>query len=157
MDWLKILGPTLLMVLGGVITWFIKSRIEELQAIKEKLRKEQRDIYDQILDPYVRLFTDIKGKGVEDALRKINSYDYKKTAFNLTLFGSDKVVCAYNNIMIHARKVESTGNKDPKEILDLWGELLLEIRKSLGNKDTKLNKYDMLKATISDIDKLEYE
>ena len=85
MDWLKILGPTLLMVLGGGITWFIKSRMEELQAIKEKLRKEQRDIYDQILDPYVRLFTDIKGKGVEDALRKINSYDYKKTALSFTV------------------------------------------------------------------------
>jgi hypothetical protein len=59
--------------------------------------------------------------------------------------------------MKHAYKVEVTGNKDPKEMMSLWGELLLEIRKSLGNKDTKLNKFDMLRAMVKDIDKLEHE
>ena len=36
------------------------------------------------------------------------------------------------------------------------GELLLEIRKDVGNKDTKLNEFDMLRWLISDIDKLEH-
>jgi len=157
MDWLQILGPTLLMVLGGIITWFTKSKIEELHAIEEKLRKERRNIYAQILDPYIRLFADIKGKGPDEALKMITSYNYKKTAFDLNLFGSDEVVHAYNNLMKHAYKAEATGNKDPKEMMSLWGELLLEIRKSLGNKNTKLNKFDMLKAMVKDIDKLEHE
>ena len=157
MDWLQILGPTLLIVLGGIITWVTKSKIEELHAIEEKLRKERRNIYAQILDPYIRLFADIKGKGPEEALKMITSYNYKKTAFDLNLFGSDEVVRAYNNLMKHAYKTEATGNKNPKEMMGLWGELLLEIRKSLGNKNTKLNKFDMLKAMIKDIDKIEHE
>ena len=157
MDWLQILGPSLLMVLGGIITWAIKSKIEELRAIEEKLREERRDIYAQILDPYIRLFADLKGKGPDQALRKITSYDYRKTAFDLNLFGSDEVVRAYNDLMKHTYKAEATGNQDPKEMIRLWGKLLLEIRKSLGNKKTKLNEFDMLRAMIKDIEELERE
>jgi len=157
MDWLQILGPPLLMALGGIITWVIKSKIEELRAIEEKLREERRNIYAQILDPYIRLFADLKGKGSDQALRKITSYDYRKTAFDLNLFGSDEVVRAYNDLMKHTYKAEATGNQDPKEMIRLWGKLLLEIRKSLGNKKTKLNEFDMLRAMIKDIEELERE
>jgi len=156
MDWLQILGPTLLVVLGGIITWFIKSKIEELRAIKEKLREERRNIYAQILDPYIRLFADLKGKGPNEALKRITSYDYRKTAFDLNLVGSDEVVRAYNNLMKHTYEAEATGNQDPKEMMRLWGKLLLEIRKSLGNKKTRLNEIDMLRAMIKDIEKLEH-
>jgi len=155
MDWLQILGPSLLMVLGGIITWAIKSKIEELRAIEEKLREERRDIYAQILDPYIRLFADLKGKGPDQALKNITSYEYRKTAFDLNLFGSDEVVRAYNNLMQHMYKAEVTGNQNPKELMCLWGKFLLEIRKSLGNKKTKLDELDMLKAMIKDIDELE--
>jgi len=154
MDWLQILGPTLLMVLGGIITWFIKSRIEELRAIEEKLREERRNIYAQILDPYIRLFADIKGKGPDEALKRITSYDYRKTAFDLNLFGSDEVIRAFNNLMKHTYEAEATGNQDPEEMMRLWGKLLLEIRKSLGNKKTKLNEFDMLRAMIKDMSKI---
>nr|CBH37181.1 conserved hypothetical protein [uncultured archaeon] len=157
MDWLQILGPTLLMVLGGIITWFIKSRIEELRAIEEKLREERRNIYAQILDPYIRLFADIKGKGPDEALKKITSYEYRKTAFDLNLFGSDEVIRAFNNLMKHTYEAEATGNQDPEEMMRLWGNLLLEIRKSLGNKKTKLNEFDMLRAMIKDMSKIEHE
>jgi hypothetical protein len=157
MEWLQILGPTLLMVLGGIITWFIKSKIEELRAIEEKLREERRNIYAQILDPFIRLFTDMKGKGHDEAMKMITSYDYRKTAFDLNLFGSDEVVLAYNNLMKHAYEDEATENKDPNKMMLLWGKLLLEIRKSLGNKNTKLDEFDMLRAMIKDIDKLVHE
>ena len=157
MEWLQILGPTLLMVLGGIITWFIKSKIEELRTIEEKLREERRNIYAQILDPYIRLFADMKEKGPDEALKLITSYDYRKTAFNLNLVGSDDVVLAYNNLMKHTYAGEATENKDPNTMMLLWGKLLLEIRKSLGNKNTKLDEFDMLRAMIKDIDKLVHE
>lgn len=82
----------------------------------------------------------------------------KKTAFDLNLFGSDEVVLAYNNFMklIYPYESETTEKREPKMIL-LWGKLLLEIRKSLGNKKTKLDELDMLRAMITDIDRLEHE
>jgi len=155
MNWLQILGPPLLMALGGLLTWIMKSKIEELRSIEEKLRGERTNIYAQILDPYIRLFSALHGKGPNEAFEKITSYDYRKTAFDLNLFGSDEVVSAYNNLMQHAYKAEATGNQDPREMMKFWGKLLLEIRKSLGNKKTKLNEVDMLKGMIKDIEKLE--
>jgi hypothetical protein len=153
MNWLQILGPSLLIVLGGIITWFIKSRVEELRATEERLQDQRRRIYLEILDPYIRLFAELKGKGPPvQALRKMTSYEYRKTAFNLNLFGSDKVVRAYNALMQHVYEAESTGNQDPRKMMSLWGMLLLEIRKSLGNKKTKLNELDMLRGMIKDID-----
>ena len=146
------------MILGGINTWFIKSRIEELRAIEEKLREERRNIYAQILDPYIHLFADIKkGKGPDEALKRVTSYDYRKTAFDLNLFGSDEVVLAYNNLMKHTYESEATEKREPNKMMLLWGKLLLEIRKSLGNKNTKLDEFDMLRAMIKDIDKLVHE
>lgn len=113
MDWLTALGPSLLMIIGGIITWLLKSRTEELRATEEKLREERRKIYNEILDPYIRLFADLKGQGTTQVLKKITSYEYRKTAFELNLFGSDEVVRAYNALMQHAYKAESSGNHNP--------------------------------------------
>jgi len=157
MKWLEVIGPSLLMVLGGIITWFIKSRVEELRATEEKLREERRKIYRQILDPYIYIFADLKGQGPTQAIEKIISCEYRKTAFDLNLFGSDEVVRAYNAFMKHAYEAESTGKQDPKEMMHLWGSLLLQIRRSLGNKKTKLNNLDMLRAMIKDIDTVPLE
>lgn len=154
MNWLQVLGPSLLVIAGGIITWFLKSRVEELRAAQERLREERRKIYGQILDPYIHLFADLKGQGPTQAIKSITSYDYRKTAFELNLFGSDEVVRAYNALMEYTYKTESTKRQDPKEMMRLWGGLLLEIRKSLGNKKTKLHELDMLRAMIKDIDNL---
>ena len=102
MDWLLALGPSLLVVLGGIIAWFLKSRVEELRATEKRLIEERRKIYDQILDPYIRLFADLKGQGPTEAIKKITSYDYRKTAFELNLIGSDEVVRAYNTLRNNA-------------------------------------------------------
>jgi len=154
MNWLQVLGPSLLMVLGGIITWLLKTRVEELHATEERLREERRKIYIQILDPYIRLFADIKGQGTAQAIKKITSYEYRKTAFELNLFGSDDVVHAYNDLMKHTYEAEKTGTQNPREMMQLWGNLLLGIRRSLGNKKTKLGEFDMLRAMITDIDNI---
>ena len=154
MNWLQVLGPSLLVIVGGIITWFLKSRVEELRATEEKLREERRKIYSQLLDPYVRLFANLKGQDTTHMIKTINSYEYRKTAFDLNLFGSDEVVHAYNALMQYSFQSEFAKKQDPKELMRLWGSLLLEIRKSLGNKKTKLQELDMLRAMIKDIDNL---
>ena len=151
MNWLQVLAPPLLMALGGLITWLLKSRIEELRATEERLREERRKVYAQILEPYIRVFADPKG---QQATKTVVSYEYRKTAFELNLFGSDEVVRAYNALMKHFYRMESVEKQDPKEMMRLWGGLLLEIRKSVGNKSTTLDEYDMLRGMIKDIDNI---
>ncbi len=164
MDWLQNVLPTLLIVVGGaagsIITWIIRSRLEELRAIEERLSVERRKVYSEILDPYVKLFASLKLKdeGVsiieQEITPQISSYEYRKTIFELGLLGSDEVVRAYNNLMQYFFKLDATEKQDMRETIRLWGTLRLEIRKSLGNKRTKLNALDMLRGEITDIDKL---
>jgi len=158
MDWIQIVAPTGLFILGGIVTWIIRSKFEESRAIRVKLNEERRKNYGEILGPYVRIFADFKDKGPTQAINEIKSYDYKKTAFDLALFGSDNVVRAYNAFLRYGYKGEANENPEQRGVtyMKLWGKLLLEIRKDVGNKDTKLNEFDMLRWLISDIDKLKH-
>jgi hypothetical protein len=63
MEWVQIIVPSVLVIIGGIVGWLVRSRTEEYRAIREKLREEQRKIYSEILEPYIELFADIKGKG----------------------------------------------------------------------------------------------
>lgn len=156
MNWLAIIIPPLLMVIGGILTWLIKSRTDELRATEAQLRDERQKIYSDILDPIIRLFSNIGEKGEAQATKQILSYDYRKTGFDLILLGSDEVVKSYNALMQYLYKTSAEGQSpDSLETLNLWGCVLLEIRKSLGNKKTKLNQVDMLSFMIKDISKLQ--
>lgn len=161
MDWLQdILAPLILLLVAGAASaagWFIRSKIEESRATQQRLNEERRKTYSEILGPYIRILTDLKGKGPAQAINEIKSYDYRKTAFDLALFGSDDVVRAYNALLQYGYKGEQDENTQQRGemYMRLWGKLLLEIRKDVGNKDTKLNEFDMLRWLISDIDKLE--
>lgn len=157
MDWLQILGPTLSAIIGGIVVWIIRSRIEESRAIQQRLNEERRKTYGEILGPYIRILTDLKGEGPKQAINQIQSYDYKKSAVDLTLFGSDNVVRAYNALLQYGYKIEAGENQEMRGniYMKLWGKLLLEIRKDVGNKKTDLSELDMLRWLISDIDKLE--
>jgi len=147
-----IIGPSL-MIIGGIVTWIIKSKIEELQAIEKSLLDERRKIYYDLLSPYIEIFA-IEGNK-EKAMKDMLSTEYRKTSFNLNLIGSDNVVNAYNEMMQYTFKTEKLENTDPKQLMILLANFLLEIRKSLGNKKTTLNNIDMLKSMIKDIDKIE--
>ena len=89
--------------------------------------------------------------GVKRAL----SLDYRKQAFRLALVGSDGVVFAYNSLMqsfFHAGDTPHDIEK-AKSMMSLIGNLLLEIRKSMGNEDTELDRWAMIEWFISDAPK----
>ncbi|MBU2536534.1 MAG: hypothetical protein KKD83_10300 [Chloroflexi bacterium] len=155
MEWVQIILPPLLVLIGGVVGWVIKSRTEELRAVEERLRGERRRIYGEILDPYIELFANLKqeDEGRASIEEKIISKDYRKAIWELGLLGSDEVVRAYNGMMQYFFNLGSNGKQDIRVTVRLWGKLRLEIRKSLGNKNTKLDELDMLRGEIIDIDK----
>ena len=156
METIKILLAPLLMIIGGIITWIIKARTEELKVIKEQLREEQRQIYKDILAPIIQLLGSIHNeKNQATAVKKIQSIDYKKTAFDLSMVGSDGVVKAWSDFMqyMYTASEEDKATK-PLKPLELLGTVMLEIRKNLGHKNTKLKAIELLKFLVTDIDKL---
>lgn len=153
MNWIQALGPSLLIIIGGIITWIIKSNIEELRTAEANLTETRRKIYAEILKPYIIIFANLKKETEQaKALEIITTEAYRKTAFDLCLFGSDEVVLAYNALMQHTYKTAATDKQDPKKLFTLWGRFLLAIRKSIGNKGTKLIELDMMRGMITDLD-----
>ena len=70
------------------------------------------------------------------------------------MIGSDEVVKAYNNLFqyfyLRENKEEKANITELKEMMSLLGCFLLEIRRSMGNEETKLNNWDMLEWFLTD-------
>ena len=163
MDWLQdILAPLIVLLIaaiGIVVGWFIRYKFEESRAVRQKLNEERRNTYRKIISPYIGMLTGINDKeSTAKALDKVKSPEHKEAVFDLVFFGSDSVVKAHNALFQYAYQAEGgeNGEQRGKTFIRLWGRLLLEIRKDVGNKDTKLDEFDMLRWLISDIDKLEH-
>ena len=147
------LGSPVLLGLGGLISWFLKNRKEELQTIEERAMENRIETYKQILYPFIVLFTNgAEQKEKDKATKEIGSIEYRKAAFNLITFGSDHMVKTYNSMMQSFYKGEAESN--PRATLEKFSKFLLAIRKDVNNKNTKLNNWAMLEFMITDIEKL---
>lgn len=147
------LAPSLLMVIGGVISWVLKSRREELQELDRQLSSKRERIYLEALRPYITMFTDKKDgmrKGLESARAIIKSEKYWKNQIELCLYAPDNVVKAFNNLLEYTYSSEETDERSGYVSLGKYAKLLLEVRKALGNKRTRIEPLDMLIGSIKD-------
>ncbi|RPI71515.1 MAG: hypothetical protein EHM38_03755 [Geobacteraceae bacterium] len=158
--------PLLVAVLGG-IGWKIRNRIERQLELERKLREDRIAVYNALLEPFIIFFTsdeawkaDPKNKGKDkDELgaRALLSLDYKRNAFRLTVLGSDGVLRAYNALMQHFflnTDKPASSQENLKIMVEKIGTLVLEIRKSMGNEDTKLSHWEMLEWFLKDINQI---
>ncbi|MDP2541166.1 hypothetical protein V1T75_11635 [Tenacibaculum sp. FZY0031] len=157
---ITILSPILITV-GGLITWFFKSKREDTLIAEEKTREFKIKTYETLLEPFITVFTfTLKENQKQKGINKLLSLEYRKAAFNLTTFGSDEVVKSYNNIMqaffnIKAEDYEDEGEGEEYAVIMLTylSDLLLNIRKDLYTKKTDLARSEMLAFMINDIEK----
>lgn len=166
--------PLVLLLLGGFGWWIkqrveasqakqdllvVQQHAQEarIRELEDKLREDRIATYNALLEPFFMLFmseaafaTDKKFKGQkkdEIAISRMLSVEYRHVAFKLSLVGNDEVVRAYNKLMQFFYQTES----DPMPLeaktvrwLALMGDLLLEIRKSMGNPTSRLDRWEMI-------------
>lgn len=174
--------PILLIGISG-IGWYFKSRMEEswkteaelrrrAEKLEEAIRDDRLQVYNEILKPFIVLFTKeealsankaLRGKTKEQyALEIMQSLEYRQAAFKLSLFADDDVVMAYNNLMQFSYKMGGKSvlmeDNEPEAIgrrlLEAFGDLLLAIRRSVGNEASSLSNLDMMTWLVTDIDRL---
>ncbi|WP_422858558.1 hypothetical protein ACOKFD_14485 [Flagellimonas sp. S174] len=154
---IAVLSPILL-TLGGIISWAIKSKKEEYLTVQEKSREQKITIYETLLEPFIILFTwTLSEKEKQQATKKILSIEYKKAAFSLTSFGSDEVLGSFNRMMqafFQSEQEEIKPNAESYAIvmLTFLADFMLEIRKDIYDKSTSAKRSDMLKFMITDIE-----
>ena len=165
LDWLVAIGSIstpIVVIIAGTIIWKYQQSIERKIKLEEQLHDDRIEIYNQLLEPFIILFmsdeawlTDPKHKNKDKskfAISKMLTLEYRITSSRLSLIGSDPVVSSYNNLMQHAFSLTDNPSSinDPSEMISLLGNLLLEIRRSMGNEDTKLDNWAMLEWFITD-------
>lgn len=182
LEWVTAVGavatPVLLAVFSAV-GWAFKRRVERTQQnesearerarkLEEELREDRIVVYNQILEPFVIVFTKdegfmsdkaYKGKNKGQVIQeKILSVSYRQAVFKMSLFAPDEVVRAYNDLMqfffANADNPAEATEGTTAEMMHLFGGFLLAIRRSVGNETTGLDSLEMLEWLISDVRKL---
>lgn len=172
-----LITPFLLLALGG-LGWIIQNRMKSSQTrqesqaariteLEDKLREDRIATYNSLLEPFFLLFTSesafaqdpkYKGKKKDDlAIARMLSVDYRKIAFKLSLVANDSVVRAYNELMQFFYKTEQDSRPledKTSHWLALMAKLLLEIRKSMGNQTSDLDKWEMIEWFMQDAKKM---
>jgi hypothetical protein len=173
-------NPVLLLVLGGIGWWIKKrveenqkkqvaqeardfAQLARIKELEDKLRDDRIATYNALLEPFFLFFTseatfakDKKYKGLnknELAASKMLTVEYRQVGFKLALVANDEVVRAYNKLMQHFYHLEGDSSLSDGRIvqwLALTGELLLEIRKSMGNESSGLDGWEMIEWFIQD-------
>ena len=169
LDWITAIGaiatPVIVLLLTGA-GYLFRERWTRNFKLFDTLRKDRVGIYNEILEPFVVMFTSEQhwkmlpeNEGVnkdEKALKMLMSLEYKKAAFQMSLVADDAVVLAYNDLMQYAFRMSDAaaeqvaGENQGHNLLKLLAKLLLEIRKSTGNQSTKIDAIGMLEWFITD-------
>ena len=165
--------PVLLAFLGA-IGWTLKNKIESARAerdnqqarireLEDRLREDRIATYNALLDPFFLLFTTeaslasdpkYKNKNKDEiAVSRMMSFEYRQVGFKLSLVANDEVVRAYNSLMQFFYQID--GDQRPLDQktshwLALMATLLLEIRKSMGNQSSRLDRWEMIEWFMKD-------
>ena len=161
---IKLLIELLSAVIIPIVIWIVGNKISNIRQLEEKLRDDKIEIYNKVLEPFFLMFStpaviqsSFKSKhekqktGADLSSEKILSLDYQEFAFKLSLLGSDKVVRAYNNLMQAFYNSKQLGDNSGLELIKYTSVLLLEVRKDLGNSNSKLHEFELLEWKINDI------
>jgi len=165
--------PVLLAILGA-IGWALKNKIEvsraerdnqqaRIRELEDKLREDRISTYNSLLDPFFLLFTadealatdpkyENKNKN-EVAIHRMLSFEYRQVGFKLSLVANDEVVRAYNALMQFFYQIDDDQRPMEQKTahwIALMTILLLEIRKSMGNQSSKLDRWEMIEWFMKD-------
>lgn len=154
-DWVVLLVTPFVAAVVGFAVWYFQSQIDTIRRAQDRLHDDRRKVYADVLEPIIRLFAGIRDqKETQKALQQIRSFEWRRSAFEFSLIGSDDVVRAFNEMMQYIYRFDPNSGPQihPVELMRLLGAFLLEIRKSVGEPKTSLLPVDMLKPHIKEIE-----
>lgn len=151
------IAKTIVIGLVGFFIWRHQHNLERNFKMAENLNKYKIEVYNEIMEPFVILcmseeawLLDPRSNKVKTRTKEqttasiIMSVKYRRLLFQLCMFCSDRAVHIYNGI------TDSNREEGSNEPVKLFADLILEIRKSVGNEETALTREDVLTLFVSD-------
>ena len=131
---ITILSP-ILITIGGIVSWILKSKKEEVLNAETKSREFKIETYKKLLEPFIATLTfTLTEKVKQKEINKLTTLEYKKAVFDLTTFGSDKAIQIFSKIMqtfFHSDEYKDDDGNYAHEygnrLIALVSELLLQL------------------------------
>ena len=136
---LAALSPILVVILAG-IGWLYRHEKERREAVERQLSEHKYKAYITLLDILFGVIKDTKaGKTIDQSDLVNRMFDANK---DLILYGSDDVVKTYQEwlLMTRAGKIK----------FGQFGEIIISIRRDMGNPKTKITSEVVLRQLIVD-------
>jgi hypothetical protein len=139
--------------------WLIEHRLQAARAAEHRLYEARRVLYQDILKPYTEVFQAIGAKPANagELARKaqihLASADHRIRINELMMMGSDQVIESFNRLVRFQIEVRAGELEEkPGDVLWLWSDLLLAIRKDVGDPRTNLSAPAMIEGWVQDMD-----
>ncbi|WP_140160573.1 hypothetical protein [Algoriphagus antarcticus] len=150
---ISIIVPIFSLIIGA---YYQKQR-DRLLLEQETFFQKKRDNYFKVIEPIISMISNSKNSQEQGkVVSKILSNEYRKEVLSLSLYGNDEVVKAFND-MFQLIYDKEKYNENVSLLIPFLGKVLLEMRKELGNKNTKIDEFQILEFLIKDIKEMKSE
>ncbi|ERJ57151.1 hypothetical protein [Sphingobacterium paucimobilis] len=143
-EYLQLFIPVLLILLAG-IGWLYRHEKERRLEIEKQLSDKKYDVYIRLLTVFFDLLKQVKkGQPTNSAKLIDKMLDIKK---EIIIFGNDEVLFAF---------FKWERDSQTKRNLKALAELIIEIRRDMGNNKTSVTTKDFLKSLVSTDEDFKY-
>jgi len=138
----------LIALFGGLITFAGNLNIQ----IRNEQKEKKVEVYERVIQFLFEIIFSQKAEQVKKPENEVADFFIEVTP-KLVLWASDDVLNCFINFRQTAFKIEE-GNSNSKELILIFGKLLLAIRKDFGHQNNRLKELSILGVFVTDIENL---
>lgn len=127
----------ILAIIIAILGWIAQRKTERIKIIENQLSDKKYTAYSDLVGLFYAIMQNVKKNKPSDPETMMeNMIESKK---NIIMYGSDKVVKAFNKWLCSTIKAKSIYQQ-----LDTFLDLMIELRKDMVGKKSRISKRDLL-------------
>lgn len=135
---MDILLPILLTAIIGGVGWLYRHEKERREAIERQLSEHKYKAYTTLLKIFLNIMKDIKGgKNINPQNLVSQMLDAN---MDIILYGSDDLIKTYQKFI--------SSSREGKVNLKQFGDIVISIRRDMGNQKTNITSDDVLRQFV---------
>lgn len=133
-------------LVATIFTVYLGRYFENKKAVQEKLREHKIPVYNEFIESSLKYLLDKEAKQEKkdaEILKFMRSITPK-----MMIWADDKSIKAWSDFRIQATKQDNR----PLILMEKFEDIILAMRKDLGHKNKDLDRHELLKCFINDLD-----
>ena len=126
-----------LTVVIAILGWIMQRKIEQIKIMENQLSDKKYNAYADLVGIFFSILKNVKKE--KDTNQKVLMDKMLESKKNIFMYGSDKVVIAFSKWLC-----SSTTGENNEQQMNKFLELMIEIRKDMCGRSSKITKYDLL-------------